>query len=162
MLVRRLLVSAAVGVATVLIAAPAFASTSVNWGPLASYYKNQERSFSYGSFYNDRSTYATVKAFLNDPSNDGNNAYTNADEYFYEATSTCGTDSNGNPLTCWAFDRTKQGPEYDYFNTPVTFYMYNSLHDTASYARASIYTCAQMGWPVPDQCSPHAVTTFSY
>ena len=73
-----------------------------------------------------------------------------------------GSDANGNYLACWNFDRVKQGPEYSYFNTPVTFYMFNSLHVTGDRARAAIHTCAQMGWPVPDQCSPDAIATFDY
>ena len=154
--------SAAAGVLTLGVATPAFAVTSVSWGPLASYYNSQQRSYSSGTFYDDRATYATVRAYLNDPSNDGNNAYTDAVEYFYEADSSCGLDSGGHYLTCWAYDRTKQGPEYSYFNTPVTFYMYNSLHAAADRARASIHTCAQMGWPVPDQCSPNAIATIDY
>ena len=85
-----------------------------------------------------------------------------ATSYFYEPGPDCGIGSDGHYLTCWSLDRTKQGPEYNYFNTPVTFYMYNSLHVTASAARAAIHTCAQMGWPVPDQCSPNAIATFDY
>jgi hypothetical protein len=159
---RRILVSAVAGLVTLLVATPAFATSTVSWGPLASYYKNQQRSYSFGTFYDDRATYATVKAYLNDPSNDGNNAYTDAYEYFYESAFGCGSDANGNYLACWNFDRVKQGPEYSYFNTPVTFYMFNSLHVTGDRARAAIHTCAQMGWPVPDQCSPDAIATFDY
>ncbi len=159
---RALLTSVAVGILTLAVATPALATTSVSWGPLAAYYKNQQRSYSYGTFYVDRATYATVRAYLNDPSNDGNNAYTDAREYFYEPNAQCGTDGAGNPLTCWAYDRLKQGPEYSYSNTPVTFYMYNSLHPQGDRARAAIHTCAQMGWPVPDQCSPDAIATVDY
>ena len=159
---RALITSVAAGILTLVAATPAMATTSVSWGPLASYYKNQQRSYSYGTFYDDRATYATVKAYLNDPSNDGNNAYTDAEEYFYEQSIDCGIDSSGYYLTCWAFDRTKQGPEYNYFNTPVTFSVHSSLHLTGMRARAAIHTCAQMGWPVPDQCSPDAIATFDY
>jgi len=28
--------------------------------------------------------------------------------------------------------------------------------------RVAAFSCAQMGWPVPDQCTSHAVSTFSY
>jgi hypothetical protein len=163
-LTRRLLIASAVTGAAVLAAAtPALAVSSVSWGPLASYYKNQQRSYSSGTFFDDRATYATVKVYLNDPSNDGNNAYTDADEYFYEPDLIdCGADSAGHPLTCWAFDRKKQSAEYSYSNTPVTFYLYNSLHAKGDRARAAIHTCAQMGWPVPDQCSPDAIATIDY
>lgn len=159
---RTLLVSIACGVAALAMASPALAATSVSWGPLASYYKSQQRSYSYGTFFLDRSTYATARVFLNDPSNDGNNAYTDAVEYFYEpSASVCGGDST-HTNTCWVYDRTKQGPEYTYANTPVTFYLYNSLHVQGDRARAAIHTCAQMQWPVPDQCSPDAIATIDY
>lgn len=141
-------------VGSVLLALPAEA---VSWGTLTATYKNQARSQSSGTFYNDRAVYATVFAWINDPSNDGNNAYTDADEYFWESSIT----NCGGASYCWVFDRTKQGPEYNYFNTPTTFYMYNSLHN-ASRARALIHTCAQLGWPVPDSCSPNAIVTFDY
>lgn len=155
----RFIAPLTLGLLSFALAAPASAAS---WGSLTAYYKSQVRSVSSGTFYDDRATYATVKAYINDPSNDGNNAYTDADEYFFEPAYDCGRDSTGNSLTCWSYDRTKQGPEYSYFNTPATFFMYNSLHVQGSSARASIHTCAQLGWPVPDACSPRAVVSFSY
>jgi hypothetical protein len=162
-IVRRVVAVSVLSCAAAMAAAtPALAATSLSWGPLASYYKSQQRSYSYGTFFDDRATYATVKVYLNDPSNDGNNAYTDADEYFYEPNAlSCGSSGLG-AGTCWVFDRRKQSAEYSYANTPVTFYLYNSLHAFGDRARASIHTCAQMGWPVPDQCSPDAIVTIDY
>jgi hypothetical protein len=159
---RALLTSVAAGLLVAGLATPALAVGSVTWGPLTSYYKNQQRSYSQGVFFVDRSVYATVHVYLNDPSNDGNNAYTDASEYFYERALSCGVDGQGQWLACWNYDRLKQSKEYNYFNTPITFYLYNSLHPLADRARAVIHTCAQMGWPVPDQCSPNAVATVDY
>lgn len=141
--------------AAVALASPAAAA--VNWGPLTAYYNNQARSYSKGTFYDDRAIYATIHAYLNDPSNDGNNAYTDADEYFWQTDPVaCSTQP------CYVYDRTKNSNEYNYFNTPITFYLYNSLHTQATSARAAIYTCAQLGWPVPDACSSRAVVSFAY
>lgn len=159
---RVLLGSLGAAIATLVAASPALAATSVSWGPLASYYKSQQRSSSYGTFFDDRATYATVKVWLNDTSNDRNNVYTDADEYFYEPDAiVCGSSGVG-ANTCWVFDRTKQSPEYSWSNTPVTFFMYNSLHPLGDRARASIHTCVQLGWPVPDSCSPNAIATIDY
>jgi len=159
---RTIATSVLAGAVVAAAAAPAIAVTSVSWGPLAAYYKNQQRSYSYGTFLDDRATYATVKVYLNDPSNDGNNAYTDADEYFYEPDAiSCGSSGVG-ANSCWVFDRRKQSAEYSYSNTPVTFFVYNSLHPLGDRARAAIHTCAQMGWPVPDQCSPNAIATIDY
>jgi hypothetical protein len=149
------LVSAAV-VAAVAFASPALAS--VSWGPLTSYYNGTSRSSSHGTFDNVGGVYASVHAWLNDTSNDGNNVYTNADFSFYEYDGvTC-----GGAGTCFVYDRTRNSKEYTYSNTPTTFYLQDALHAQASQARASVYTCVQLGWPVPDSCSPRATVTFAY
>jgi hypothetical protein len=152
---RAAAVTMAATVAAVAFASPAMAA--VSWGPLTSSYNGIVRSSSNGTFYDDRAVYATVKVWLNDTSNDNNNVYTNADEYFWETSQwVCQT------APCYIYDRTKTSPEYTYSNTPVTFFMYNSLHSRATAARASIYTCVQLGWPVPDSCSGRAIVSFGY
>jgi hypothetical protein len=152
---RAFTVASAVVVAAAAFASPAMAAAS--WGTLSSSYNGITRSTASGTFYDDRAIYATVKANLNDTSNDGNNVYVNADEYFWETNPTsCPTSA------CYVYDRTKGSPEYTYSNTPATLYMYNSLHAAATSARASIYTCVQLGWPVPDHCSGRAVVSFAY
>ena len=148
------IVVAAAAVAA-LFASPALAATS--WGTVSSSYNGITRSTAFGTFYDDRATYATVLAHLNDTANDGDNVYVNADEYFWETDPwTCKS------LPCWLFDRTKTSAEDSWFNTPVNLYLTNSLHPLASAARASIYTCVQLGWPVPGRCSPRAIVTFGY
>jgi hypothetical protein len=153
----RALILAAGGIAgAVLLASPAFAG--VSWGPLTSSYNGITRSSSHGTFDNVGGVYASVHAWLNDTSNDGNNVYTNADFYFYEYY----PESCGNAGSCFVEDYSAQSKEYTYSNTPTTFYLQRPLHDQASQARASIYTCVQLGWPVPDHCSSRAIATFSY
>jgi len=153
----RALTLVAGGIAgAVLFASPAFAG--VSWGPLTSSYNGITRSSSHGTFDNVSGVYASVHAWLNDTSNDGNNVYTNADFYFYEYDGVnCGAAG-----TCFVFDYAAQSKEYTYSNTPITFYLQRHLHAQAAQARASIYTCVQLGWPVPDHCSSRAIATFSY
>lgn len=152
---RAVTIASVVGVAVAALASPAMAA--VSWGTLSSSYNGITRSTASGTFYNDRAVYATVMARLNDTSNDGNNVYVNADEYFWQ------TDPVACPTNaCYVFDRTKESPEYWYSNTPANVFMYNSLHSGATSARASIYTCVQLGWPVPDHCSGRAVVSFAY
>lgn len=142
--------------AAVAFASPAMAS--VSWGPLTATYNGITRSSSHGTFDNVSSVYASVHAWINDTSNDGNNVYTDADFYFYEYDA-IGCGSAG---VCFNYDRTKNSKEYTYSNTPTTFYLQDPLHAAASQARAAIYTCVQLGWPVPDSCSTRAIATFSY
>jgi len=141
--------------AAVAFASPALAA--VSWGPLTSSYNGITRSSSNGTFYSDRGINADVHVWLNDTSNDSNNVYTNADIYFFETDQwTCQTQP------CYVFDRTLRSREYTYFNTPVTFQMLDALHVQATSTRASIYTCVQLGWPVPDHCSGRAIVSFAY
>ena len=109
------IVVAAAAVAA-LFASPALAATS--WGTVSSSYNGITRSTAFGTFYDDRATYATVLAHLNDTANDGDNVYVNADEYFWETDPwTCKS------LPCWLFDRTKTSAEDSWFNTPVNLYL---------------------------------------
>ena len=153
--IRAVIVTTLAGMVAALVASPALAAAG--WGTISSSYNGITRSTASGTFYDDRATYATVMAHLNDTANDGDNVYVNADEYFWETDQwTC----QSSP--CWVLDRTKQSAEYTWFNTPVTLFLYNSLHPLATAARASVYTCVQLGWPVPDHCSPRAIVSFSY
>src|SRR5665213_1209760 len=99
-----------------VFASPAFAS--VSWGPLTSYYNGTSRSSSHGTFDNVGGVNASVHAWLNDTSNDGNNVYTNADFYFAEYN----VQICGGAGTCFVLDRSKGSKEYTYSNTPTTFY----------------------------------------
>ena len=154
--IRALILVTASAVSAALLASPAMAS--VTWGPLTSYYNNISRSSSHGTFDNVSGVYASVHAWLNDTANDGNTVYTDADFYFYEYDGA----ACGGAGTCFVYDRTKNSKEYTYSNTPTTFYLQDALHSAASQARASIFTCVQLSWPVPDSCSPRAIATFSY
>lgn len=155
---RRLsvgLLFAGATMAAALVPAP---SQAVNWGPLTSYYKGTQRVNASGNFYNSGATYARNNITMNDPSNDGNNVYTRTDFQFWKYdTSSCGPAG-----TCWISETIKSTPEYNYSNTPVALVLQRTLDTAASGARGVTDACAQMGWPVPDSCSPHAVPSFSY
>ncbi|MFZ5852008.1 MAG: hypothetical protein ACOYY2_11535 [Actinomycetota bacterium] len=127
----------------------ATAAEAVAWGPISVYYNNVQRAQGQGDLYNESYVYATNQFWLNDTANDGNNVYGYTRFYYYHGGS-------------WHFHARVDTGEYGYFNTPVTRYLRNGLDRQATTARGESQVCTQMGWPVPDKCSPYAQPTFNY
>jgi hypothetical protein len=160
MRLRSLLITVvATALGTALFSPPAHA---VSWGTIYASYNNQLRTDAWGNFYNQGYQYATNQFWLNDMANDGNNSYGHTDFYWWGQNSSCGTDSLGNPLTCWYGGSRISTGEYTYSNTPVTKYMSKGLQGTATLARGKSTACVQLGWPVPDHCASSAYPTFGY
>ncbi len=59
----------------------------------------------------------------------------------------------------WLYeDDTKATPEIE--DWTQTFHLRDQLWPDATRARAESWVCVQLGWPVPDSCSAHALATF--
>ena len=130
--------------------ARAATSTSVTWGPVYAYYKNIVRAMGAGSTSISGDRTSVLNAFyLDDRADDGNNVYGHTTfsfligNYFYD-------------------DVTRSTGEYSYWTTPVTRTLTDRLRTDARAVRAASKVCVQLGWPVPDSCSPQAITTLGY
>lgn len=148
---RRTLAMAALTIGLLGICAPAMA---VSWGPTSSYYGGTKRVTGWGDFYNSGNTYARSKMVTRDDSNDGNTVYgrTMFNYYGLRCTPTC--------ETRWFVSTTKSTPEFS--NSTRTYWLDRGLYGLGDRARGKVFACAQMGWPVPDSCSPASYPTFNY
>ncbi|MFE2326631.1 hypothetical protein ACFXD5_22315 [Streptomyces sp. NPDC059385] len=128
-----------------LVTVMAGSASAVGWGSVAVSYDGKLRATAHGDFRNDRNINAKNKVMSKDLAADGNTIYT-----------------EGN----WYFDN---GAEVHSFHTPehnhtyyVTHHLKFPLDSKAKSVRAATQACVQLGWPVPDTCSPAALATFDY
>jgi hypothetical protein len=124
-----------------------------NWGPTNAYYKNNLVATGSGYFSNDRGQYAANRIKVTDRRNDGNTVYGKTQFQFLEL---CSPNSTA---ATWCNDRELSTPET---TGTVEVWLRRPLHPQAEKARGVSRACAQLGWPVPDACSPAAYVTFSY
>ena len=148
---KRLLASTALAVGLLALAVPAMA---VSWGPNSTYYNGTKRATGSGTFSNAGNTYARSVMKVTDNSNDGNNVYGRTTFSFY------GYRCNPQCESRWRTDLPKSTPEFA--NATRTYTLDRPLVSWADKARGSVFACAQMGWPVPDSCSPASYPSFSY
>lgn len=145
--IQRLSKLSALTILIVLLTASA--SQAVTWGVIRAYYNGVARAEGNGNFFNESYVNARNDFRLNDPSNDGNNAYGFTNFFFYY--------SGG-----WHNEGRRNTGEYTYANTPVTKILRFPLDQIGTAARGSSQVCGQLGFPIPDVCSNAAVPTFSY
>jgi hypothetical protein len=142
---RRLLGTSLLSVvALLLIAMPAAA---VKWGPVVAKYNDIDRASGRGDFTN-QNPYANNEFKLRDLYDDDNNVYGKTTFWYYVG-------------GYFREDETKSTPEISDLMSQ-TFHLRDQLWPNGTRARAESWVCVQLGWPVPDACSPHALATFRY
>jgi len=126
---------------------------AVHWGPKVSYYDGTLRVSGEGDFYNAQASWATNAATVNDRADDGNSVYSKTNFSFLEYDSSC---------SCNRYKNASSHSTPEISNRSQTDTVRTPLHGNSSTARAEVYVCAQMGWPVPDSCSSAALPSFNY
>ncbi|ASR56217.1 hypothetical protein ACT17Q_14975 [Cellulomonas sp. CW35] len=127
------------------------------WGPRTKTWDGAVRVEASGSFWNNAGT-ANSKVTTKDRKADGNDVHGATNFYIKKIDKTNGT-------TFWTFFAVKSGD--DVSNTTITdrfiktYPAWASDYDTDQ-MRIGAFSCAQMGWPVPDQCTSEAILTTSY
>jgi len=125
---------------------------AVVWGPVTSTYNGSVVVSGTGDFYNYGNVYAKNKMVVVDTKDDGDAVYGCTTFYYWEP--------DGFGTYRWIVDSTKSTPEHQ--NATKTYYLSDNLHALATSARGASKVCAQLGFPVPDSCSPSAYPSFSY
>lgn len=130
-----------------LLLAMAGPANAQSWGPLTSYYNNIARSKMWGNNYEYANAQIINASTIQDLSNDGNTVYGHTRIRWYEYISITDTWVWGD----WSY--TLNSPE-----TTGTISWNKSWQENgnAIHAENESWTCVQLGWPVPNQCSPHA------
>lgn len=145
--VRRLIRLGVLSILVVMLTASA--AQAVSWGTVRAYYDGIARAEGKGNFYNEGYQNARNDFWLNDPSNDGNNAAGHTRFLFYY--------SGG-----WHYEGSKSTGEWSYFNTPTTVTLRFPLDAIGTAARGASKVCGLMGFPIPDVCSNEALPSFNY
>lgn len=148
---RRFLAMLGLAIGLLAVCTPAMA---VSWGPNSSSYNGTRRVTGSGNFYNAGNTYARSKMVITDGRNDGNTVYGRTVFSFH------GYQCKPDCLTKWWTDVSKSTPEFS--NTTRTYWIDRGLRSWGDRARGQVFACAQMGWPVPDSCSPSSYPSFAY
>lgn len=123
------------------------------WGPLTSSYNGTTRVQGSGLYYPDRGTYAASGMIVRDRANDGNNVYGRTRFAFWQYAGEC---------KCHRFVTSRHKSTSEFANETRAETLYESLTWAGTRSRGQMYVCAQMGFPVPDNCSNSAYVTFDY
>ena len=128
------------------------------WGPRTKAWDGYVRVESSGSFWNSAGT-AKSKVTTKDRRADGNDVHGSTIFYIKKL-------SADGKVYNWTFWGQKSGPDVSNTTVTDTFSMGYPAEGHSTYLtdqmRIGAFSCAQMGWPVPDQCTTHAVLTTTY
>lgn len=128
-----------------MLLAPVWA---VTWGPVTAKYDGTARARGSGDFTN-QNPYANNRFKLEDLKRDGNTVYGKTTFWYLRG-------------DWWYQDDTKATPEIGPGPRTETFNLRDQLAPDGRGARAESWVCVQLGFPVADSCSPHALATFYY
>lgn len=135
------------------------ATSSSSWGPRDSFYNNIKRVTGQGTFSNSAGTF-TSKVTVTDRIKDGNTTYAQT-TFLYKAAEW--DNASGGYVDRWNFGPRKSTAEYaDAKNVSRvgSVKYYAPSHGDA--VRGQISACAQMTWPIPDNCTTPALLTLTY
>lgn len=139
--------------AVVALLAATLTGCDAAWGPLESYYNKQVRVEGSGLYYPEGAAKAASGMIVADRANDGNSVYGRTVFFFWEHDPYCG---------CMTYKRKSSKSTAEWSNKTKAETLTQALSATSSISRGEMFVCAQMGWPVPDNCSNSAFVSFNY